>query len=379
MLREDIQAALKDAIKNGRNKEVGTLRLITAALKDRDIAARSKGNNDGINDDEFLGMLQTMIKQRQESAKLYREGGREELALSEEEEIETIRRFMPEQMDEAAIAAAITAALEETGAESIKDMGKVMGLLKQRHAGQMDFAVVSGMIKQKLLAEPLARRRALKRGLAPAMRSCHTGRRFAARWPDMALPQHFMDELRRRVTLSDVIGKRVVLKKRGNRRTGLCPFHNEKTPSFHVRDDEGLLSLLWLWGEGDAITFLRERRHGFMDAVRSLAEMAGMDVPKPPMTRKPVPKEIVPWLLSMMPHGIFSRPLRRGKRQRGVILPHAGWISGRSRCSGLAMPRGRGLSLPSVNSVMKKRRCWKAGWCGVPTGISRFIPISATA
>ena len=151
MLREDIQAALKDAIKNGRNKEVSTLRLITAALKDRDIAARSKGNNDGINDDEFLGMLQTMIKQRQESAKLYREGGREELALSEEEEIETIRRFMPEQMDEAAIAAAITAALEETGAESIKDMGKVMGLLKQRHAGQMDFAVVSGMIKQKLL------------------------------------------------------------------------------------------------------------------------------------------------------------------------------------------------------------------------------------
>ena len=151
MLREDIQAALKDAIKNGRNKEVGTLRLITAALKDRDIAARSKGNNDGINDDEFLGMLQTMIKQRQESAKLYREGGREELALSEEEEIETIRRFMPEQMDEAAIAAAITAALEETGAESIKDMGKVMGLLKQRHAGQMDFAAVSGMIKQKLL------------------------------------------------------------------------------------------------------------------------------------------------------------------------------------------------------------------------------------
>ena len=151
MLREDIQAALKDAIKNGRNKEVGTLRLITAALKDRDIAARSKGNTDGINDDEFLGMLRTMIKQRQESAKLYREGGREELALSEEEEIETIRRFMPEQMDEAAIAAAITAALEETGAESIKDMGKVMGLLKQRHAGQMDFAAVSGMIKQKLL------------------------------------------------------------------------------------------------------------------------------------------------------------------------------------------------------------------------------------
>ena len=96
----------------------------------------------------------------------------------------------------------------------------------------------------------------------------------------MALPQHFMDELRRRVTLSDVIGKRVVLKKQGNRRTGLCPFHNEKTPSFHVRDDEGYYHCFGCGASGDAITFLREKEGmAFMDAVRSLAEMAGMDVP----------------------------------------------------------------------------------------------------
>jgi uncharacterized protein YqeY len=151
MLREEIQAALKDAIKNGRSKEVGTLRLITAALKDRDIAARGKGNQDGIGDDEFLSMLQTMIKQRRESAKLYREGNREELAEAEEAEIETIRCFMPEEMDEAAVNDAITAAMKEIGAESIKDMGKVMGLLKERHAGQMDFAAVSGLIKERLL------------------------------------------------------------------------------------------------------------------------------------------------------------------------------------------------------------------------------------
>ena len=151
MLRQDNQVALKDAIKAGRNKEVGTLRLITSALKDRDIAARTKGNTDGINDEELIAMLQTMIKERQESAKLNRDGNREELALAEEQEIETIRRFMPEQMDDAAIAAVIAAALEEIGAESIKDMGKVMGLLKQRHAGQMDFAAASGIVKEKLM------------------------------------------------------------------------------------------------------------------------------------------------------------------------------------------------------------------------------------
>ena len=197
----------------------------------------------------------------------------------------------------------------------------------------------------------------------------------------MALPQHFMDELRRRVTLSDVIGKRVVLKKQGNRRTGLCPFHNEKTPSFHVRDDEGYYHCFGCGASGDAITFLREKEGmAFMDAVRSLAEMAGMDVPNTgPHDRKPVPKEIVPLLLSMMPHGIFSRPLRRGKRQRALsCLTRAGSAGDRDVPAGLCS-RGRGLSLPSVSSVMKKRRCWKAGWCGVPTEISRFIPISATA
>ena len=150
-MRDDIQTALKNALKGGNAKELSTLRLITAALKDRDIAARSKGNNDGISDDEILSMLQTMIKQRQESSKMYREGGREELAQSEEDEIVVIQKFMPEQMDEDAIAAAIAAAVAETGAESIKDMGKVMGYLKANHAGQMDFGAASAMIKAKLM------------------------------------------------------------------------------------------------------------------------------------------------------------------------------------------------------------------------------------
>jgi uncharacterized protein YqeY len=152
-MRETIQSSLKAALKSGQAKELSTLRLITAALKDRDIAARSKGNNDGISDDEILSMLQTMIKQRQESSKMYRDGGREELAQSEDEEIAIIRTFLPAQMDDAAIADAITAAIAESGAESIKDMGKVMGVLKTKYAGQMDFGAASGQIKARLLGQ----------------------------------------------------------------------------------------------------------------------------------------------------------------------------------------------------------------------------------
>lgn len=152
-MRETIQSSLKAALKAGQAKELSTLRLITAALKDRDIAARSKGNNDGISDDEILSMLQTMIKQRQESSKMYRDGGREELAQSEDEEIAIIRTFLPAQMDDAAIADAITAAITESGAESIKDMGKVMGVLKTKYAGQMDFGAASGQIKARLLGQ----------------------------------------------------------------------------------------------------------------------------------------------------------------------------------------------------------------------------------
>jgi len=150
-MRDQLKTAMKDALKEGDTKRLSTLRLITAALKDRDIAARSKGQTDGISDEDILSMLQTMIKQRQESARMYREGGREELAAGEEVEITVIRSFMPEQMDEEAVAKAIRAAIEQTGAESIKDMGKVMGFLKQHHAGQMDFAAASAVIKSTLM------------------------------------------------------------------------------------------------------------------------------------------------------------------------------------------------------------------------------------
>ena len=151
VMRDAIQAALKDALKSQKTKELSTLRLISAALKDRDIAARSKGNMEGISDEDILSMLQTMIKQRQESSKMYRDGNREELAQSEEDEIVIIKTFLPEQMDNAAVGDAINTAIAEVAATSIKDMGKVMGFLKQNHAGQMDFGAASPLIKERLL------------------------------------------------------------------------------------------------------------------------------------------------------------------------------------------------------------------------------------
>lgn len=150
MLRQRLSDALKDALKSKDQVGVSTIRLILAALKDRDIAARSKGNMDGIGEDEILGLLQGMIKQRQESIGLYEKGGRLELAEQERNEIVVIERFLPKQMSEAEMAAAVREAIEEAGAQSIKDMGKVMAALKSRHAGQMDFSKASALVKQAL-------------------------------------------------------------------------------------------------------------------------------------------------------------------------------------------------------------------------------------
>ena len=152
-LREDIASAMKDALKAKDQAALATMRLISAALKDRDIAARGNGNHDGIAEDEILSLMQTMIKQRTESAKMYREGNRPELAEAEETEIQIISGFLPAQLGEEEIVAAIATAIDATGAASIKDMGQVMGHLKQTHAGQMDFSIASKKVKAALLGE----------------------------------------------------------------------------------------------------------------------------------------------------------------------------------------------------------------------------------
>ena len=129
---------------------VSTLRLIQAAIKDRDIAARSKGNTDGISDDEVLSLLQSMIKQRRDSIEAYEKGGRMELAQQEAEEIAIIEGFLPAQMNDDEIAAAVNSVISNVEATTLKDMGKVMGTLKEQFAGQMDFGKASGAVKAKL-------------------------------------------------------------------------------------------------------------------------------------------------------------------------------------------------------------------------------------
>lgn len=150
MLRQKLTEALKEAMRGRDERAVSTVRLILAALKDRDIAARSRGVTDGIAEDEILQMLQTMIKQRNESIALYEQGGRLDLAEQERQEIVVIRRFLPEQMDDAAVAAAVRQVIAETGASSVKDMGRVMSELRARFAGRMDFAKAGAAVKAAL-------------------------------------------------------------------------------------------------------------------------------------------------------------------------------------------------------------------------------------
>jgi len=150
MLRTRFQDQLKQAIHAKDEIAVSTLRLIIAAMKDRDIAARGKGNWEGISDDEILAMLQSMIKQRHESIKMYEAGGRKELAEREASEIRIIETFLPEQLSEDEVKAAIEAAISEVSATGIKDMGKVIGALKAKYTGQMDFSKVSQIVKTRL-------------------------------------------------------------------------------------------------------------------------------------------------------------------------------------------------------------------------------------
>lgn len=150
MLRQQLNDALKAAMLGKDARTVSTVRLILAALKDRDIAARPKGVADGIGDDEIRQMLQSMIKQRRESITMYEQGGRPELAKQEADEIVIIEKFLPKQLDEAAITQAVKAAIAATGAGGIKDMGKVMAELKAKHAGTMDFAKAGAVVKKEL-------------------------------------------------------------------------------------------------------------------------------------------------------------------------------------------------------------------------------------
>jgi len=149
MLREELQKALKESMLNKDTDTVSAVRLIIAGMKEKDVDARGKGLKEA-SDANLMSMMQSMIKQRNDSIKMYVDGKREDLAAKERKEISIIERFLPKQMSDAEIETAIRGVIAETGAASMKDMGKVMGALKAKYAGQLDFGKASGMIKNLL-------------------------------------------------------------------------------------------------------------------------------------------------------------------------------------------------------------------------------------
>lgn len=149
MLRDDINTAVKEAMKAKEERKLSTLRMVNSAIKNADIEARGQGKPQ-LSDEDILGLLQKMIKQRQESVALYDKGGRTELAAQEREEITVISAYLPKQMSDDEVKAAIAAIVTETGASGMKDMGKVIGALKAKYAGQMDFGKASGLVKAAL-------------------------------------------------------------------------------------------------------------------------------------------------------------------------------------------------------------------------------------
>ncbi len=149
MMREKLTESMKEAMKAKDSRRLSTVRLIQSAVKDRDIANRGAGK-DAATDDEILQILQKMVKQREESAKIYEDAGRAELATQERDEIAVLKTFMPEQLSDEKVDEIVAAVVAEIGAEGMKDMGKVMAALRERYAGQMDFAKASGVIKAKL-------------------------------------------------------------------------------------------------------------------------------------------------------------------------------------------------------------------------------------
>lgn len=150
MLRERLRENLKTSMKAKEERKVATLRLILAALKDRDIAARGGGNDEGISEEDILAMLTTMVRQLRDAITLYEEGGRQELADREQEEIEIIHGFLPKQLGEEEIADAVKEVISRLGAKGLKDMGRIMSDLRGHFAGQMDFGRASQIVKERL-------------------------------------------------------------------------------------------------------------------------------------------------------------------------------------------------------------------------------------
>ncbi len=283
-LRAQLNDAMKEAMKAKDAKRLATVRLMLAALKDRDIAARSETSRDLLGDDEILTLLAKMIKQREESATAYDSGNRPELAAGEREEIAIIRTFMPAQMDDAALKDAVQKTIAEVGAASIKDMGKVMAVLKERYAGQMDFSKASAATQRR--SSPANRRKvpatsrdsakehrqavpwiplaaapqAAQRGIDGTLGLCPHWRGFCRIDCPMRYGEGLLEEIRRRTDLVALVGRRVKLVRKGRVMWGCCPFHAEKSPSFKVENERRLYKCFGCGKGGDRLQMADRNR-----------------------------------------------------------------------------------------------------------------------
>src|SRR5690606_13341710 len=203
-------------------------------------------------------IIEKMIKQRKDSISQFEAGGRQDLADIERAELEVLSAYMPAALSEEEVQAEVRAAVASVGAAGPQDMGKVMGVLKAKLAGRADMTQVSGRVKAALSGQEFAR--------------------AAARY---MIPQSFLQDLLNRVDIVDIVGRYVQLKKGGANFIGLCPFHNEKAPSFTVSPTKQFYHCFGCDAHGTAITFLMEYSgHGFVDAVKDLAQNVGMTVPE---------------------------------------------------------------------------------------------------
>ena len=240
----------------GEKERLGLIRMITAAIKQREVDERIV-----LDDAQVLSVLEKMIKQRKESLVQFQAGNRQDLVDKESAEIALLQTYLPSQLNEAEIDALIAEAVAATGATGIKDMGKVMGLVKAKAQGRADMAAVGAKIKAKL---------ANLTATGP--------------WP-AASHKHFIDEIVARSDIVEIIGARVALKKSGREYKACCPFHNEKTPSFWVSPDKQFYHCFGCGAHGTVVGFLMQyEKLGFLDAVADLAQRAGLELPREAQT-----------------------------------------------------------------------------------------------
>ncbi len=265
-LRGRISDAIKTAMKARDKPRVGVLRLISSEIKRIEVDERRE-----LPDADVIAVLNKMLKQRNDSESQFRAAGRVDLADQEAFEITLIKEFMPDALGEAQLDELIRGAIAASGATSMRDMGKVMSVLRETVAGRADMSVVSARVKACSRPDRVGSGVRLGRRTKRAIHCPMAGR----------IPQTFINDLLSRIDIVDVVDSRLTLRKTGRNFQALCPFHDEKTASFSVNPEKQFYYCFGCHATGTALTFLMEYDHlEFVAAVEALASIAGVEVPR---------------------------------------------------------------------------------------------------